>query len=117
MCAGGIKRVDRLVGEKITMEATFNNMSHTDSLEFWLNNSKCDWDRTLTVKDKELTNPVLTIDEKITGKWLREWMALIGLEKRDFYLDGEKVSPELLEEYKSLRNLPLDEEEVSLRYT
>lgn len=104
------------MGEKITMEATFNNMSHTDSLEFWLNNSKCDWDRTLTVKDKELTNPVLTINEKITGKWLREWMALIGLEKRDFYLDGEKVSPELLEEYKSFRNLPLDEEEVSLRY-
>lgn len=108
--------VDRLVGEKITMETTFNNMSHTDSLEFWLNNSKCDWDRTLTVKDKELTNPVITIDEKITGKWLREWMALIGLEKRDFYLDGEKVSPELLEEYKSFCNLPLDEEEVSLRY-
>jgi len=108
--------VDRLMGEKITMEATFNNMSHTDSLEFWLNNSECDWDKTLTIKDKELTNPVLTINEKITGKWLREWMALIGLEKRDFYLDGEKVSPELLEEYKSFRNLPLDEEEVSLRY-
>jgi len=101
---------------KKTMEATFNNMSHTDALEFWLNNSKCDWDRTLTVKDKELTNSVLTIDEKITGKWLRKWMALIGLDTREFYLNGKKVSPELLEEYKRNRNLPPDDEKVTPRY-
>ena len=98
------------------MEATFNNMNPKDALEFWINNSDCDWDKTLTIKDEELLNPVLTIDERIDGKWLRDWMALIGLDEREFYLDGKRVTPKLLEQYKSYRNVPPDDEEVTLRY-
>lgn len=75
------------------MEATFNNMNPDEALEFWINNSNCNWDKTLTIKDEELLNPVLTIDERIDGKWLRDWMALIDLDEREFYLDGKKVSP------------------------
>ncbi len=98
------------------MEATFNNMNPKDALEFWINNSDCDWDKTLTIKDEELLNPVLTIDERIDGKWLRDWMDLIGLDEREFYLDGKRVTPKLLEQYKSYRNVPPDDEEVTLRY-
>lgn len=98
------------------MEATFNNMNPDEALEFWINNSNCNWDKTLTISDTELLNPVLSIDEKIDGKWLKEWMALIGLDEREFYLDGKRVTPELLEQYKSHRNLPPDHEEVTLRY-
>lgn len=98
------------------MEATFNNMNPKDALEFWINNSDCEWDKELTIKDEELLNPVLTIDERIDGKWLRDWMALIGLDEREFYLDGKRVTPKLLEQYKSYRNVPPDDEEVTLRY-
>ncbi len=98
------------------MESTFNNMNPKDALEFWINNSDCDWDKTLTVKDEELLNPVLTIDERVDGKWLRDWMAFIGLDEREFYLDGKRVTPKLLEQYKSYRNVPPDDEEVTLRY-
>ena len=83
------------------MEKTFNNMNPKDALEFWIKNSDCDWDKKLTIKDGELLNPVLTIDERIDGKWLRDWMALIGLDEREFYLDGKRVTPKLLEQYKS----------------
>ena len=38
-------------------------------------------------EDEGLLNPVLTIDERIDGKWLRDWMALIGLDERVFFLD------------------------------
>ena len=105
-----------MMKESDGMEATFNNMNPNDALEFWINNSDCDWDKTLTIKDEELLNPVLTIDERIDGKWLRDWMALIGLDEREFYLDGKRVTPKLLEQYKSYRNVPPDDEEVTLRY-
>jgi len=98
------------------MEATFNNMNPKDALKFWINNSDCEWDKELTIMDEELLNPVLTIDERIDGKWLRDWMALIGLDEREFYLDGKRVTPKLLEQYKSYRNVPSDDEEVTLRY-
>ena len=98
------------------MEATFNNMNPNDALNFWVNNSDCDWDRVLTIKDKELLNPKLIIDDKVDGKWLREWMELIGLDVREFYFEGKRVTPELLEQYKSYCNIPPDDEEVTLRY-
>lgn len=99
--------------QKTSIETKLNS---ENSLEFWLNNSKCNLDEEIVIKDKHLQEYMPAIEEEVTGKWLREWMALIGLDEREFYLDGVKVTPELLEKYKSYRNIPSDDYKVKLRY-